>query len=281
MNLLTEYMVDMFKDILVSVFDWIGTLIALIHAWILGANQVPAVAAMCTFTMLLGGALSSIVVAKNIVCTYGFGSQGDSDQDASDIIFRLCLALGVMGANSLIFQELYKLTNAVSQDVTATFNNVIGMDIVSSMKAVIDTISSPANVIAAGSVVIAMAVYTLSATLRGAEITLSKILLPIFALDLINNNHEKWNMFIFQYIMSFLSFIVQQLCYQMFLSFFFSGGNLYSVQDYFVMFGWLVLAIKLPKWLEKYIYATGTGQAISHGAGRLGQVIMFVGMKAA
>lgn len=281
MNLLTEYMMDMFKDILVSIFDWIGNIITLIHAYILSINQTQAVLSMCTFTMLLGAALSSIVVAKNIIGTYGFGTQGDSDQDAMDIIFRLCLALGVMGANTLIFQEVFKFTNAVSVDITDTFNNIVGQDMVTSLKSIIDSVTSPANLIAAGSVVVALCIFTLSAALRGAEITLSRILLPIFALDLINNNHEKWNMFIFQYIMSFLSYVIQQMCYQMFLYFFFNGSNLFSVQDYFVMFGWLVLSIKSPKWLEKYIYATGTGQAISHGAGRLGQVIMFVGMKAA
>ena len=31
--------------------------------------------------------------------------------------------------------------------------------------------------------------------------------------------------------------------------------------------------------LEKYIYATGTGRAVSQGASRLGQVVMYAGMK--
>lgn len=33
------------------------------------------------------------------------------------------------------------------------------------------------------------------------------------------------------------------------------------------------------KTLEKYIYATGTGRAVSQGASRLGQVVMYAGMK--
>lgn len=128
-----------------------------------------------------------------------------------------------------------------------------------------------------GILIVGQIVFMFNVFLKAAEITLSKILLPVFALDLINTNSEKWNMFIFQYIINFLGFVVQMVCYQIF-TYYFLKLDIFEFMDWMVALGWLFMCLKTPKWLEKYIYATGTGQAIGRGAGRLGQVLMYVRM---
>lgn len=102
--------------------------------------------------------------------------------------------------------------------------------------------------------------------------------LPIFAVDMLKANPERWNMFIFQYFISFISYLVQMFCFQMY-AILYSHLDFTDFRQYLVMVGWLILCIKAPKTLEKYIYATGTGRAVSQGASRLGQVVMYAGMK--
>ena len=123
-----------------------------------------------------------------------------------------------------------------------------------------------------------MILFFVSAVLRGAEVTLNKVLLPIFAVDMLKANPERWNMFIFQYFISFISYLVQMFCFQMY-AILYAHLDFTDFRQYLVMVAWLILCIKAPKTLEKYIYATGTGRAVSQGASRLGQVVMYAGMK--
>lgn len=277
MNFVTELLTDVVRDILGDMFAAIGIQIIEIQKLSLVINQTEIVTALCTFSMLLGAALCVVVVGKQVVSVYGFGTQGDPDQDAFEIVFRLCLTLGVIGGNSFFFTELLKLTNAIAADILFIFVGKIAENDLTMM--LLNGITGPFNAICMIGIAIGLVMFALSSVIRAAEITLSKILLPIFAIDMLNSNHEKWNMFIFQYVMSFLSYILQLLCYQMFLYQFFKEGISFMGIDYIAAIGWLVLTVRAPKWLEKYIYATGTGQALSHGASRLGQVIMFVGMR--
>lgn len=278
MNFVTELLTDVVRDILGDMFAAIGIQIIEIQKLSLVINQTEIVTALCTFSMLLGAALCVVVVGKQVVSVYGFGTQGDPDQDAFEIVFRLCLTLGVIGGNSFFFTELLKLTNAIAADVLFIFvDKLEGETMVATL--ILRGITGPFSAICMIGIAIGLVMFALSSVIRAAEITLSKILLPIFAIDMLNSNHEKWNMFIFQYVMSFLSYILQLLCYQMFLYQFFKKDIVFMGVDYIAAIGWLVLTVRAPKWLEKYIYATGTGQALSHGASRLGQVIMFVGMR--
>ena len=89
---------------------------------------------------------------------------------------------------------------------------------------------------------------------------------------------SRWNMFIFQYFISFISYLVQMFCFQMY-AILYAHLDFTDFRQYLVMVAWLILCIKAPKTLEKYIYATGTGRAVSQGASRLGQVVMYAGMK--
>lgn len=277
MSFVTELLTDFVRDILGDMFAVISGYIIEIENLSLTINQTKVVTEVCSFTMLLGAALCGVVIGKQVIGIYGFGTQGDPDQDAFEIVFRLCLTLGMIGGNSFFFTELVKLTNSVAKDILKIFVGEIAEKDITMM--LLGGITGPFHAMCMIGMAVGLVLFALSSVVRAAEITLSKILLPIFALDLLNPNHEKWNMFIFQYGMSFLSYIIQLLCYQMFLFQFFKPGISLLGIDYISAVGWLILTIRAPKWLEKYIYATGTGQTISQGASRLGQVIMYIGMR--
>lgn len=277
LNFVTELLIGFLNDLLADLISHVGFLITEFYEEAVKINQTKEVASATVFSMSLGAALSILMVAKQLIGTYGIGNEGDADQDPMEIIFRLCMALGMMGANAWMFDELLKFSTALGNDVTYMLGGKINaQERLATLLG--DCDGSLFIIFLYGGIISGTLIFGISAFIRGAEITLNKILLPIFALDLIHANCEKWKMFIFQYVISFFSFIIQMFCYQMF-AIQLVNLDMSDFKDYLVVIGWLILSIRTPKWLEKYIYATGTGQAISKGAGSIGQVIMYCGMR--
>lgn len=280
MDFFTQMFLAFIYDLLMNICSGLGWFISGFNTFVIQINQTEAVARVTLFTTALGASVSVLMVVKQILSTYGFGSKGDPDQDAMEIVFRVCLMLGAMGMNTWLFTELTKFVQAVANDITLSIGGGLNMDTVATVLSgnIVNAGDSFILYVVTGALLFCTIFFAFSFVLRGAEITLNKILLPIFALDLINANPEKWNMFIFQYGVSFGSHLVQLLCYQIFA---YQLVHLDSsvMQNMLILLSWLVLSIKTPKILEKYIYASGAGQAISKGAGRLGQVIMYVGMR--
>ena len=272
MSFTSQLILNFLNDVFKELYSYVGFLITDLYEWVLTANQTSEVAAVCLFTMMLGSVMLGVMVCKHVAGTYGLGTSGDPDQDPVEIIFKVALALGFMGGNSFIFNELLKFTIAVAKDVMHVMNNPGDIGLTGGEE------TSFAMFVMKGILVFGVIAFSITVCIRSAEITLSKVLLPIFAVDLINSNSERWNMFIFQYGMSFLGFVIQIFCYEMFVIKF-GGIDLTNLKEYFVAIGWLVLAIKTPSILEKYVYATGTGRAISNGASRLSQVVMYCGMR--
>lgn len=224
---------------------------------------------------LLGAALCTLAVILQLTGTYGMGTTGDPDQDPVEILFRLCKALGIMGANVWIFNQTNAFTTGAARDLTKVLAAAVTSNTINDMMGKVNDFFT---LICAGVCVVCMILFFVSAVLRGAEVTLNKVLLPIFAVDMLKANPERWNMFIFQYFISFISYLVQMFCFQMY-AILYAHLDFTDFRQYLVMVAWLILCIKAPKTLEKYIYATGTGRAVSQGASRLGQVVMYAGMK--
>lgn len=268
----SQILLEIVTDILRDFYAHIGYMITDIYAYCVEINQMQQVDKVATYASLLGASLSAFVVIKSIIGTYGIGTEGDPDQDPIEIVYRLCKALGFMGANAWLFNELLKFSTAVGKDITKI---VAGADTLPPADGMLDAAASSFFTAACTGVLTAgLIIFSITAAIRGAELTLNKIFLPFFALDIINSNPEKWRMFIFQYGIGFFSYVVQMFCFNVYIILY-TRLEFGSFKNFVVLFGWLVLSIRSPKMLEKYIYATGTGQAISQGASRLGQVIMF------
>ena len=226
-------------------------------------------------------ALCSLVVIKQMIGTYGIGTEGDADQNPVEIIFRLCKALAIMAMNSWLFTELLKFFSAVGRDITkAMLGDTLGISFYDTIEEQIisQIVNSPMLAICGIVIVIGLVLFSISACLRAAELTLNKVLLPLFCLDILNSNPEKWKMFCFQYGMGFFSYLVQMFCYNVFVILCLRL-NLLDMKQFIVLFGWLVLSIRGTKILEKYIYATGTGRGVGQGASRIGQVLMYTRMR--
>ena len=111
-------------------------------------------------------------------------------------------------------------------------------------------------------ILIGFIIFCVVAGVRGAELTLMKLLLPLFAVDLLTTNRERWNNFFTTYMITFFSYSLQLICFKMcsmtFMAINYDGD--YSIR-FVTVLGWLILMIRAPRWLEKFAYSSGIGNA--------------------
>lgn len=280
MTWVTELVKNLLYDITKDIWEIFGDVINKVYALTLGINNTTIVKRLTAFTSAVGIALIIMMVIKQMIGTYALETEGDSDRDPLNVLYRVGKCIAVILCNSWLFDQLIALSYAAGRDIDAITN-------ISNVGAIVDSLinsvngEGPAKVLCVGVILIGYILFFISATVRGAELTLDRILLPVFAVDIINSSPEKWNMFFFQYVVSFFSYLVQYICFNLMLIFL-GQINMFSM-DFSIYFmitiGWLVMTLKSPQALEKYIYATGTGKTISNGASRLGQVFLFMGSR--
>lgn len=283
MNWVTELLTNLIYDVTADIMSVFGDVINDVYALTLEINNTQIVNSLTTLTSAIGISLIVLMVIKQMIGTYALETEGDPERNPINVLYRVGKCVVIIACNSWLFGELTTLSYAVGRDIDKIFS-------VSKPKTLIDALlnsvngsgGGPAKMLCTGILTIGFVLFSIAAVLRGAELTLDRILLPIFAVDSVNSNPEKWNMFSFQYAVSFFSYLVQYACFKLMLLFCerINASNIRDFAIYFLLtIGWLVLTLKSPQILEKYIYATGTGKAVGNGASRLGQVIMFVGMR--
>ena len=220
-----------------------------------------------TYTTLLGIALITLLGVKQYFTTYVLETGGDPDSDPLDILVRCSEAVAVCCSNDFITTYFFKFSKAFANDL----GEAGAIDL---KPTVLDLIavngtgpSRTVFLLILLLIVIGVVVFSIIAGIRGGELSLMKILLPIMAVDLVTANRERWGNFFMSYVVAFLYYGLQLLCYHMFL------GSLMTVsvsvlsKELLTTFGWFFLMLRSPKWLDKFIYSTGLGRGVA-GAGR-------------
>lgn len=251
---------------------FINNTIVDMFSFVVVVNQTTYITELCTYMMGISLALVTLISLKHGVGTYVFETEGDPEQDPVEMITRISQVLAVIGSNSWIFDTLFGLSEAFSRDIGVVNSQNVAIELKKLLEdssyGVLDVGKDTAKVVFVLLIVVAIGllVFYFALGIRGAELTLMKILCPIFALDLLNSSRERWNAFITDYIVNFLSIGIQLLCFrQLCLSIATirnDGFGAYAA----VAIGWLYLSIRAPKWLEKYTYSSGIKQTASSGA---------------
>lgn len=225
-------------------------------------NDNQYVSAASKYAQALAMSLLVMLALKKIVMTYGLQTDGDPDQDPFELLFRGTMAMAIISSANILFKEGLKFADAVSNDLLKTSSIT---DVSSGLTALFQTDLEKAAVsFTIGAITLVLIIcFHISATIRGAELMLMKIMMPLFACDLINTNAQRWNTFLPDLISTLMSYGLQLFCYFMFTYNFgnISVTNLNSAS--IAAFGWMILAIRTPKWLEKYIYKSGVGAAVA------------------
>lgn len=226
------------------------------------------------------------MVLKNILCIYILETDGDADSDPMQQLVKAAEAVALITVHFSLFDWLMKLVDAAYALVTISVAD--GEDILFSVKGYIG------NVLQGDAILILVLFLFLllfgfiavafKAVVRGAELALMKILFPLFCIDLLSTNRERWNAFLTSYLVTAFGYIIQVFCYRMSLGWCLKGlGSYHRFLDKDMVIGiaWLYMALKAPKWLEKFCYSSGIGHMAAGGirtaAFMLPSVMMRVG----
>lgn len=265
----TGVFMDVINDLSNGILDFFNDLVNNIFFYIAEINlENRMVMNAATYATLLGIALITLVGVKQYFTTYVMETNGDPDSDPLDILVRCSEAVAICCSNDFIATYFFKFSKAFATDLGESGT----VDVKKSFADLMLFINSggPSTMVFAFillTLIIGVLAFCIIAGIRGAELSLMKIILPIMAVDLVTTNRERWGNFFTSYMVSYLYYGLQLLCYRMFL------GSLMTItsgvlsKELIITLGWFVVMLRSPKWLEKFVYSSGLGRGVA-GTGR-------------
>jgi len=274
MSWLLSSFTDVINDLINGILDFFNDLVNGIFFTISEANlENIMVTNAATYATLLGIALITLVGLKQYFTTYVMETNGDPDSDPLDILVRCSEAVAICCCNDFITTNFFEFSKAFANDlgkagtfdVRGTFINIVGLTENNGSSDREPSVTVFLFILLL--MVIGILAFCFIAGIRGAELSLMRIMLPIMAVDLVTTNRERWGNFFTSYIVTFLYYGLQLLCYRMFLGSLLTVTTSVLSKELLITFGWFVLMLRSPKWLEKFIYSSGLGRGVA-GAGR-------------
>lgn len=272
-NFFLNNFVDAISEFLTETIEWmmdsVLTVIQLGEKVALG-NELSFVNDAFLLMQGIGTVLLCCMVGKQVITTYITETDGDPDTEPTQLLVKFSMAMAYIWASGAVMQILIGWSATLRGEMLGT----VTMEIKNSLTGVIEMFSSPimGNIIIL-IYVIGILVFSFKAAIRGAELVLMKILLPIFACDVVTTSRERWNAFSFAILITIFGYVFQVFLFNISLTMIPKIVEpLYS----FSAGAFLYLAIKTPEWLNKFCYSSGLGQIAGRGASSAPYLLMSV-----
>lgn len=279
MGWIAEGISGLINDIITDTLNFLGDIIGDIFNKVAEINLTNEnINNASSFTLKFGIAFIIMIATWKYFSTYVIESNGDPDSDPLDIAVRASQAIAIAACNNEIFKRFMVFSKQFAKELSESSGTTQFKATMNDFMTKATPQNGVATIIFLLTILIGVITFTVVAAIRGAELGLMKILLPIFASDLVNTTRERWNLFFTTYVITFMSFSLQLFCWKMFLYNFLAMGNgdeglLKMGMSHLYTLGWMFLMIKAPKWLEKFTYTTGLGTGATGAAKNLGSQI--------
>lgn len=231
--------------------------------------------------------LVAVFVIKELFTIYVLRIEGDSDEDPLTYITKSCVTIMYIRCGSFIIQKLVEYASILTNEVTKKLFEESSYSSV--LKTVATTLTGGGTVAAFVILIflvislIAMIVYIFKAAKRAAELMIFQITLPLFALNNLTSSREIWKPFSMDLIVCIFGYVIQVFGFNVFMKLFAlygKEGSVFNSEYLFASFGWLLVVLMAPKWLEKYLHHTGVGSALKGGMrGTSNVLVQAVGRK--
>lgn len=264
MNWILKNIGEMTGNLVTGMLEFYSYLINDLFVYVSDANIGNSlISNTSNFTAAFGIALITLIGMKQYFATYVMETGGDPDSDPLDILLRCSEAVAICCANDFIFTFFMKFSKVFVKDFVESTGDI---DITAHIGSLISSFSgsmTPAVIVFAATLlifVVGLVVFNVIAGIRGAELSLMKILFPLMAVDLVTAKRERWEAFVTAYIITFLYYALQLFAYKMFVS---SLAAVYVntlSKELVVACGWFIIMLRSPRWLEKFCYSTGIGR---------------------
>lgn len=192
------------------------------------------------------------VMLTTLLETYILELDGDSDSDPLLVLVRNSKAMLVISAGALITNLLVKwsdsLCSYITDSVTYSFNAAgLATALIANIK--FGWFSLVFVIVFA----VIVLICCLVALIRGVELGLMKILLPIMACNLTSIKQDRWNDFFASFIVVAFGYIVQMILFKLAMTYAIEGDPLALLKSLVCLF----FFIKTPNWLQKFAYSSG------------------------
>lgn len=220
--------------------------------------------------------LAALVTLKVVLSGYITETDYDSEADPFNLIIRLAECVAVTSCSAWIFDYLLARSRDFASDLigsadassyTTRTEVLLNIDIGNAGKVGI------AYMVLMTVICISFVVLMVVSGLRGGELVVMKLFLPFFSLDLLTTSRERWNNFIMGYMMAFFTYAIQILFLIVSLKCY-ATAEINNPLYFIATIVFMIIAIKAPKFLEKYIYKTGVGGAAGGGLRMVAQTLL-------
>lgn len=277
MNWITKNISESLNDIVSGFLDFFDTTIVYVfdqNVEIFTSSEITAAELIIKSLSIV---LCIVMILKEIFTTYVTETDGDPDADPMQLFVRASICLALIEGNSLIFDVLQDISRRLTRDLVGTVSaRQFTVKMSSYLGGIVfNTPTAAVSVLLCVAILILMIVFLIKSGLRSGELIVARLLLPIFALDKIKANSERWNAFFTSYVVTFVSYSLQLFLIRCGINRIISAlaeGVSATFLNYFAGIILFFLAIKTPKWLEKFIYSSG----ISQMAGNTGRSLMYM-----
>lgn len=277
MSWITENICNFLTDLLSGFIDAYGTFINnVFFSFVAIANTNEYYMNAQKMFVLLGFALVGLMTAKVVSSGYMMETAYDSEEDPFNLLIRIAETTAVISCSGGIFSYGLQMSRDFCDDLLNS-TDITGFS--GKTQELLQMTMTGSNQVSAFIimivvVLIAAIVFSVMSGFRAGELLVMNLFLPIFAIDLLTNSRERWNNFIMGYIFAFISYAVQTLFFMIALKSYMSAN--YTNQSYMLSaLIWMVVAIRAPQVIEKYLYQTGVSKAASSGLRMVVQTAAF------
>jgi hypothetical protein len=232
--------------------------------------KIPLVQNGITYAQALAFALLVLKASNEAFQTYILYQNGDPDADPVGLIVRTGQAVAIIAVLPWLVQEIFTLGTKIAHDVAGLSTGKAGIEDWAFITQV--AVGSKGMIPALFGLVIAglFLVVAIQTTIRGAELALMAVLGPIMALNITANNRSIWSAWFRQVII---------VCCSQALQIFMLSGSIslltnraISSSGLLLVFGWMWVTVKSPKYIQQFAYSTGLSSAIGGTAKQAGSM---------
>ena len=273
---LNENIAKLIKENLTGIINYYGDSINnIFYTMVNLSNSDSSINSAMNFTMTFSVGLVALLITKNVLGTYIYETSGDPDESPFNILVRASQALAVILGSSFIFNQMLDLSVKFYADLLGTVNISVKNGLIAALKLITGAFNPMQGTYTLTVLLLTggYIVFSIVAGIRGGEVILMKIALPLFACDLVGTQRERFNAFFTGFVSAFLFNSVQVFCFMK------SVGNLAEVsigsgESAIRTAVWLILGIKCPKMFEKFAYTTGISRSASSGIRMAAQLLI-------
>ncbi|MCY6356212.1 conjugal transfer protein TrbL family protein [Clostridium sp. ZS2-4] len=216
------------------------------------------------FNIFFGFGVSLIVLKflKKGFEQYILWTEGDADADPILMLTGFFKALAI----AVCFPTLYSWLGRIIEDLTGTLIKIVSKDMVTDFTAIINGISSAGLFTAIISLIFFICFFLLylQFLMRGMEILILRIGLPVACVGLLDADNGVFRTYIQKFFQSTLAVLVQIVLAKIGVALMLNTHVFWGVAA-------LMLAIKTPRFLQEFIIVSG-----GHGAGLMGNAYQSV-----